>query len=738
MNSIKTLRIRNLGGTLQQEMPIGSDSIYITRNGKSDAILEDALVSIEADAKDANGRLNLIEGSETQTGSMQYWGDWYRDKANEYTDKEVEDLKKDIKENVVGLQEGASINSITYPTISSLSSTLVATIGDPAPEDYNTIYKIGSNLQLLNNNKETTGSIKEQISTAVTNLINGASEDYNTLKEIEESVDGLNQATNKRIDDLLGGVSGSASYNTIKKINDNLVVLNGNNDTNGSIKEQISTAITNLINGADYKTLKDIQTLLENIQENEPGGLDSLKDLADAYTKLSEQHETELSNLIGTVPENAKYNTVEKINANLAVLNGSSTKTNSIDERITDAVSALKNNATSGYDTLGGLESKVKTVDQKVDNAIGSLASNAKYSTIAEINDVLTTLVGDGESGSIDTKINNAVTELKGSATSAMDTLGKVETLFNSIKENDSEGLDSLKELADYCEDLNEKVNNLPAIYGTFKWDKNNVQTGYIKVCDIVPEYDKISDFKIVKIENGVLSSKIVEDISPADDIVYVEDKIFVVYHPTLNFEEKGVYFRINNEESYIAGFMHKDCALDILEEVNTLKYKVMQLDNKIYILELKVENESPNSIVTKSIQHTTYEGVTYILSRYGYIINIEIYGNTLEAYENLKTLTINIASELDLSPQNRFRNFNKWIFLNNIDNCLLTINTEGELSFSNFTISNIERQDFYISESFTFQPIDSITFEDIIIEDGGEVGGNEPVYPDNPEVAPT
>lgn len=206
---------------------------------------------------------------------------------------------------------------------------------------------IEQDIDRINGDAETVGSIDAKINQAKEDLIGEASEVYNTFEKVQNQVE-----KNIKGEGLVEGDEENL-YNTLYKVNNKLNQLDGSVSINGSIKQQISAAINDLKGNAStaMDTLEEIETLFNSIKSNEEEGLDSLSELASVYTQLK--------TLIGELPNQYKNSTV--IQYIQALVNSENNRAVTVENSIKADISKYSNRL---YTT----ESKIATLETLTGN----------------------------------------------------------------------------------------------------------------------------------------------------------------------------------------------------------------------------------------------------------------------------------------------------------------------------------------------------------------------------------
>lgn len=249
MDVIQTLKVKNLNGTFEQTIPIGTSSVYVFRKDKSGQIIEtaeNALQEIENDIATINGPVSI-------QGSVAY---------------KIDQLHKTILNNETA---------------------------------YKTLKSVGDRLRFLESSE--TGSIKNQIAKAKSEILGGAGADYDTLKEIQGLFEKL-KIGEKDAFDTLGEIATG--------IENNKKAIESNDTDIANLNNKINTSITNLIDnaGEGYKTLGDIETSVKSINSTINGQISDLdSNISTLNSAINnridgvEQNLNTLSNEIDTLEE---------------------------------------------------------------------------------------------------------------------------------------------------------------------------------------------------------------------------------------------------------------------------------------------------------------------------------------------------------------------------------------------------------------------------------------------------
>lgn len=429
MDVIQTLKVKNLNGTFEQTVPIGSSSIYVYRKDKSGQAIEtveNALQEIENDIATINGDASTTNSIDWKIKNLETKLD-SNDSSNPYNTFEK-------VQNKFNLLDGnkTRVGSIDYKV-----NAAVEMLRDEEPEDgYINFYKVGESLRHLNGPVSTEGSVAHQID------------------QLHKTI--LNSET---------------TYKTLKNVGDRLRFLEGSET--GSIKNQIATAKSEILGGAgaDYDTLKEIQGLFEKLKTGEKDAFDTLGEIATGIEnnkKAIESNDTDIANLDNKI-DTSITNLIDSAGEGYKTLGDIETSVKSINSTINGQISDLDLDMSTLNSTINnridGVEQNVSNKDTEINNRIdaliGTLPQGAQYSTIEAINTNLTTLNGIGTS-SIDGKINTAINSLIGGASSSLDTLKEIETFLNNLVSNNEDGLDSLSELANAYSQLDNLIGEIP------------------------------------------------------------------------------------------------------------------------------------------------------------------------------------------------------------------------------------------------------------------------------------
>lgn len=268
---------------------------------------------------------------------------------------------------------------------------------------------IEQDIDRINGDAETVGSIDAKINQAKEDLIGEASEVYNTFEKVQNQVE-----KNIKGEGLVEGDEENL-YNTLYKVNNKLNQLDGSVSINGSIKQQISAAINDLKGNAStaMDTLAEIEILFNSIKSNEEEGLDSLSELASVYTQLK--------TLIGELPDQYKNSTVIQYVQTLV---------NSENNRAVTAENSIKADIAKHSNRLGAIESKITAFDTLTGNhntKIAALESTTNNHTtqISGLNTALDTC---------NTKISNNTTLINQQQAQISNHTTQISNLNNSQK----------------------------------------------------------------------------------------------------------------------------------------------------------------------------------------------------------------------------------------------------------------------------------------------------------------
>lgn len=287
-------------------------------------------------------------------------------KIKEEVTARTQAITKEISDRNSAIQTAISNLVDTAPDLLNTLDELAAALGD----DPNFATTVANNIaQSLTTAKEYTNTkISEEesardtaISGAISNLKGAATTNYDTLAKLETRIKEETTNRTSAINSLIGGAT--ENYNTLKELED-------------AIKAEVTNrteAISDLIGTANssYDTLGKIQARIEAISGTEGEGL----------------------TIEGAITTSMDY-TDEKVAEEVANRNS--------------AITALKNGASSGYDTLKELEDAIK--------AEASTRASAITQEVSDRNSAITT----------------AINNLKGTATTGYDTLGELESAIKA------------------------------------------------------------------------------------------------------------------------------------------------------------------------------------------------------------------------------------------------------------------------------------------------------------------
>ena len=298
------------------------------------------------------------------------------------------------------------------------------------------------------------------ISSAISNLKGAATTNYDTLAKLETRIkEEMTNRTNA-ISDLIGGAN--ESYNTLKELED-AIKAEVTNRTE-AISDLIGTATTS------YDTLGKIQARIEAISGTEEGGL-TIEGAITAsmdYTDEKVAEETSARNsAINALKNGASsgYDTLKELET--AIKNEATTRASAITQEVSDrnsaittAINNLKGTAESGYDTLGELQNAITKQKTALENSISQAKTDVKnellggagaaFDTLNELAEAL------GNDPNFATTVLNKISAIKGTPTSDYDSLEKIE---NKLKE----------EVSDREQAITDLINGASSGYDTLK-----------------------------------------------------------------------------------------------------------------------------------------------------------------------------------------------------------------------------------------------------------------------------
>ena len=300
MEVLKNLKVKNLNGTFEQIVPIGTETSYVSRewtnpeSGNTEEItLEESLTLIES-------KIDRINGGVETKGSI---------------DAKVAQAKEDL---VDGANE-------VYNTLGQIQKQIATNVlGEGLVEGdkenlYNTLYKVNNKLNQLDGSSSVNGSIKQQISTAINNLKGNASAAMDTLAEIEilfnsiksneeDGLDSLSELASvyTQLKALIGNLPEEYKNSTVIQYIQTLV----NSENNRAVKEEnsIKADITKHSNrlGATESKIASLETLtgnhntkinsLETLTGNHNTKINSLNGTVGQHTAQINQQQAQISN----------------------------------------------------------------------------------------------------------------------------------------------------------------------------------------------------------------------------------------------------------------------------------------------------------------------------------------------------------------------------------------------------------------------------------------------------------
>ncbi|MEI7785544.1 MAG: hypothetical protein WCK08_14240, partial [Betaproteobacteria bacterium] len=422
-----------------------------------------------------------------------------------------------ISTAVSGLKGTATTAGDTLGKLEALLGTLtgvVNTVKANALSDYDTLKKIGDAIVSINgsiNNLGNTYASDAELSTARSELSTAYTQAISTAVSGLKGTATTAGDTLGKLESLLGTLTGvvntikadaPTAFDTLKKIGDAIVSINGSitnlgntyatdaelstarSELSTAYTQSISTAVSGLKGTATTAgdTLGKLEALLgtltgvvNTIKADAPAAFDTLKKIGEAITSIN----TSINNLGNTYATDAELSTAR------------SELSTAYTQAIGTAVSGLKGGATTAGDTLGKLETLLGTLTGVVNTIKAGALTN--FDTLKKIGDEITkiniSLASQGGNSAPDSglaaavnglttaytqAISTAVSDLKGSATTAGDTLGKLEALLgtltgvvDTVKLNALSEYDTLKKIGDAIVSINGSINNLGDTYAT-------------------------------------------------------------------------------------------------------------------------------------------------------------------------------------------------------------------------------------------------------------------------------
>ena len=290
--------------------------------------------------------------------------------------QEINDRNSAIKTAISNLVD-------TAPDLLNTLDELAAALGD----DPNFATTVANNIaQSLTTAKEYTNTkISEEesardtaISGAISNLKGAATTNYDTLAKLETRIKEETTNRTSAINSLIGGAT--ENYNTLKELED-------------AIKAEVTNrteAISALIGNAtsSYDTLGKIQARIEAISGTEGEGLTIEGAITASMNYTDEKVAEEVANRNSAITAlkngaSSGYDTLKELEDAIKaeVTNRASAITQEVSDRnsaITTAINNLKGTATTGYDTLGELESAIKAETSARASAITQAKTEVK------------------------------------------------------------------------------------------------------------------------------------------------------------------------------------------------------------------------------------------------------------------------------------------------------------------------------------------------------------------------
>lgn len=708
MDVIQTLKVKNLNGTFEQTVPIGTSSIYVYRknnSGQTIETVENALQEIENDIATINGDASTKNSIDWKIKNLETKLD-SNDSSNPYNTFEKVQNKFNLLDD----------NKTTVGSIDYKVNAAVEMLRDEEPEDgYINFYKVGESLRHLNGPVSTEGSVAHQIDQLHKTILND-----------------------------------EKTYETLKSVGDRLRFLEGSEE--GSIKNQIATAKSEILGGAgaDYDTLKEIQSLFEELKTGEKDAFDTLGEIATGIEnnkKAIESNDTDIANLDNKI-DTSITNLIDNAGEGYKTLGDIETSVKSINSTINGQISDLDSDMSTLNSTINnridGVEQNVSNKDTEINNRIdaliGTLPQGAQYSTIEAINTNLTTLNGTGTS-SINGKINTAINNLIGGASSSLDTLKEIETFLNNLVSNNENGLDSLDELASAYNKLEDTIGELPDNYKNsnlvqYSQDLTKNETNRAK--SVEDQLDQnITDLsgKIGILENRIENSTndaLKQEIDSlhgtvaswnglTEDIEYVMDGDKYFYRISEKVLTAEDLVKLTIQYRYQGSIITRPTAeRDIKEENGYIKIKsgsmtyllcnergiffINDPTNDFYIKRLyrpqyASYNDFKNTTTLSTYTTTSNQsnGVSMTLYSVGHVMQMRITG-TLDPTMEFTSYTFSPPEEGSMLVPSYY--LVKRVALNARLNATLQITPDGDVSIHNFSASTLN-QDIEINETF-------------------------------------
>ncbi len=592
MDVIQTLKVKNLNGTFEQSVPIGARSKYIYRDDDGFSTNK----PLETDLRFIESEIERLDGPKEVTNSVYYKIEELEERL--YSNKDI-----DFTDFQSVTNEFNKLNGGPKVTNSISNKIIIETLMNQE-DSYNNFLNIGNGFRaILNDDPDANkNGVYYNNFEDVGDVLRTLQGDVNTEGSIARQIDQLHKTI----------LNDEKTYETLKSVGDRLRFLEGSEA--GSIKNQISTAKSEILGGAgaDYDTLKEIQGLFEELKTGEKDAFDTLGEIATGIEnnkKAIESNDTDIANLDKKI-DTSITNLIDSASEGYKTLGDIETSVKSINSTINSQISDLSSDMSTLNSTINNridrVEQNVSNKDtetnNRIDALIGTLPQEAQYSTIEAINANLTTLNGTSAS-SINGKINTAISNLIGGASSSLDTLKEIETFLNNLVSNNEDGLDSLSELANAYSQLDNLIGEIP----------NNEVSNLVEYAQqlIATEQDRA-----VKAE-GVLQQNL---NTLSNEIDVLEEKID-------NTTNNALELKINNVESKVKFDSISETNDDITISLSKIGY-IVQI-NISGILNTTRSNFFFDTISTEDIGLLSSK----ILSKY--ILVAPSYFGKLELYEN-------------------------------------------------------------------------------------------------------
>ena len=462
--------------TLQNSVTV-DEVLDINRNDQNVATTKYVKLNIDKLSTDTTASLNLKAPKDTPTFTNLATFNGPVKLNSSVTVDEVLDVNKNdqnvattkyVKSNISNLIDGATLNnntlkkiednmnSLTTYTINELS--LKSTIDNPSFENtatFNGPVRLKSTATVdevldVNKNDQNVATTKF-VKSNITNLINGASINNNTLKKIETNINALSADTtaslNLKAPKDTPSFTNLATFDGPVQLNNSVTVLEvldaNRDDQNVATTKYVKSNITNLINGASStsNTLKKIEDNINSLSTSTTASLDlkAPKDTPTFTNTATFNGPVKLKNTV-TLDEVLDVNkndqnvaTTKYVKSNITnLIDGATVYSNTL-KKIEDNINTLST------DTTASLALKAPKDTPTFTNQ-ATFQGPVKLNNTVILDEILDVAKND-QNVATTSFVKSNISNLIDGATSASNTLKKIEDNINSLSSDTTASL---------------------------------------------------------------------------------------------------------------------------------------------------------------------------------------------------------------------------------------------------------------------------------------------------------